>query len=75
MKVAAALSKIMHTTANPPYDASLDIHLSNRSRNLSPDVVDLGVQLLEGKDLERVIRFGEKADETGSRWKAHHLGL
>lgn len=61
--------------ANPPIISSLDVHLTDRSRNLCPDVVDLGVQLLESKDLERVIRFGEEADETSSRWEAHHLGF
>jgi len=75
MKVAAASSTSVYTSANPPYISSLNVHLSDRSRDLRPDVVDLGIQLLESEDLERVIRFGEEADETGSRWEAHHIGL
>ena len=51
---------------------SSHVHLSKRSRNLGPDVVNLRVQLLQSKDLERVIRFRQEADETSRRWKANH---
>lgn len=47
-------------------------HLSNRAGYLRPYGVDLGVEALEGKRLQRRVWLGQEAHQTGGRREANH---
>ena len=58
--------RTMTIATRPPASPSslLYVHLTDGSRNFSPDVVDILIQPLQSKDLERVIRFGQETDKA-----------
>lgn len=51
---------------------SENIHLSNRSRDFSPDAVDVLIQALEREGLKGWVRLGQEAHQTGGRRQGGH---
>ena len=47
-------------------------HLSDGARHLRPHALDLLVQRLEGKRLQRPVGLGQEAHHAGGRREAHH---
>jgi hypothetical protein len=50
------------------------VHLSNRSRNLSPHAVDLVVEPLKRESLQSWVWLRQEADQTGGGCEGGHCG-